>query len=121
MQLIFIIGLIMPISILHLCNTFFFNKVYKLNYNLYFISFTFFYGLIGWLFFFVSYFELINFQFINFFFLIIFLISLIILFYFKYYRFIFKIKKLNYDIKISLILFVCIFVIIGDLWRAGPL
>ncbi len=115
MQLFFIIGiLVMPISILHFFNSFLFNKVYKFDFNLYFLSFTIFYGLIGWIFFFVSYFELINFQFLNFLFFIIFLISLFILIYFKYYRFIFKIKNLDYNIKLWLIASVCIFVIAGD-------
>ena len=115
MEFIFVICiLVLPISILHLCNIFFFNKIYKFNYNLYFMSFAIFYGLIGWLFFFISYFQLINFQLINSLFIILFFTSLLISYRFRYYNLIPKIKNFKTNTKFWLIIFLCIFVVIGD-------
>ena len=115
MEFIFVICiLVLPISILHLCNIFFFNKIYKFNYNLYFMSFAIFYGLIGWLFFFISYFQLINFQLINSLFLILFFTSLLIFYRFRYFNLIPKIKNFKTNTKFWLIIFLCTFVVIGD-------
>ena len=115
MELIFVISfLILPISILHLCNIFLFNKKYRLNYNLYFMSFTIFYGFIGWLFFFVSYLKLINFQFLYSLFLIFLITSLFIIYRYKYYKFFPKIKSFNSSIKFWLIVFLYTIVVVGD-------
>ena len=107
--------LLLPISVLHLLNNFFFKRNSIFIYYKYFISFTIFYGLIGWLYFFVTYFGWVNHLLTNFLLATLLIISLIIFFKFNYFNYlIFKINKVHFNLKFCLLFSLCFLVLFGD-------